>query len=245
MAQLQEQIAKLCPQAQLDDSGEFLLVTVDDAQWHDLAVALKEQLHFDTLAALVGVDWKDSIGCMYYLTNSENGDIIHIKVSTTDRETTHLTSVSDVWAVANYQEREAYDFFGIRFIGHPDMRRFFLRNDWKGYPLRKDYAEKNDLTLEPEVNEDETSEWSLDEQGKLVETKKLVFDPDEYVINVGPQHPSTHGVMRYRASLDGEMIKKVDVVSGYIHRGIEKLCENLTYLQTLLYTERMDYMSAS
>jgi len=244
MAQLQEQIAKLCPQAQLDDSGEFLLVTVDDAQWHDLAVALKEQLHFDTLAALVGVDWKDSIGCMYYLTNSENGDIIHIKVSTTDRETTHLTSVSDVWAVANYQEREAYDFFGIRFIGHPDMRRFFLRNDWKGYPLRKDYAEKNDLTLEPEVNEDETSEWSLDEQGKLVETKKLVFDPDEYVINVGPQHPSTHGVMRYRASLDGEMIKKVDVVSGYIHRGIEKLCENLTYLQTLLYTERMDYMSA-
>ena len=71
-----------------------------------------------------------------------------------------------------------------------------------------------------------------------------MFEDDEYVVNVGPQHPSTHGVMRYRASLDGETVKKIDVVSGYIHRGIEKMCEDLTYPQMLLYTERMDYMAA-
>ena len=71
-----------------------------------------------------------------------------------------------------------------------------------------------------------------------------VFEEDDYVVNIGPQHPSTHGVMRFRAAVDGETVKKVDVVSGYIHRGIEKLCEGMTYPQILHFTDRMDYMSA-
>ena len=247
MAELKDKIGALCPQAQFDSEGEFLLVTVDDAQWHALAVALKEQLHFDQLMALVGMDWKDSMGCMYYLTNTATQEIIHVKVATTDREHPMLHSVSDVWAVANFQEREAYDFFGIVFINHPDMRRFFLRSDWVGHPLRKDYDENpelNPLRLDDEPNEDYTCSWVEDENGKVTKVDKKVFEDDEYVINIGPQHPSTHGVMRYRTSLDGEIVKKVDVVSGYIHRGIEKLCESLTYPQTLLYTERMDYMAA-
>lgn len=247
MAELKDKIGALCPQAQFDSEGEFLLVTVDDALWHALAVALKEQLHFDQLMALVGMDWKDSMGCMYYLTNTATQEIIHVKVATTDREHPMLHSVSDVWAVANFQEREAYDFFGIVFINHPDMRRFFLRSDWVGHPLRKDYDENpelNPLRLDDEPNEDYTCSWVEDENGKVTKVDKKVFEDDEYVINIGPQHPSTHGVMRYRTSLDGEIVKKVDVVSGYIHRGIEKLCESLTYPQTLLYTERMDYMAA-
>ena len=247
MASTQEQISKLCPAAQFDDSGEFLLVTVPDAQWHALAVALKQELHFDYLTALVGMDWKEALGCIYYLTNTETQEIIHVKVATTDRETPRLHTVSDVWAVANYQEREVYDFFGIVFINHPDMRRFFLRNDWVGHPLRKDYdtnPELNSLRLDDEQNEDDTFSLVEDEDGTLRRVDKKVFGPDEYVINVGPQHPSTHGVMRYRASIEGEVVKKVDVVSGYIHRGIEKMCESLTYPQTLLYTERMDYMAA-
>ena len=247
MAELKDKIGALCPQAQFDSEGEFLLVTVDDAQWHALAVALKEQLHFDQLMALVGMDWKDSMGCIYYLTNTATQEIIHVKVATTDREHPMLHSVSDVWAVANFQEREAYDFFGIVFINHPDMRRFFLRSDWVGHPLRKDYDENpelNPLRLDDEPNEDYTCSWVEDENGKVTKVDKKVFEDDEYVINIGPQHPSTHGVMRYRTSLDGEIVKKVDVVSGYIHRGIEKLCESLTYPQTLLYTERMDYMAA-
>ena len=247
MADTKDKISALCAQAQFDTEGEFLLVTVDDAQWHALAQALKEQLHFDYLTAVVGMDWKDSLGCVYYLTNTDTQEIIHVKVATTDRENPMLHSVSDLWDVANYQEREVYDFFGIVFINHPDMRRFFLRNDWVGYPLRKDYdasEEKNPLRLTDEENEDYTCKWVEDKNGKVKKVEGKVFEDDEYVINVGPQHPSTHGVMRYRVSLDGEIVKKVDVVSGYIHRGIEKICEGLAYPSTLLYPERMDYMAA-
>ena len=247
MADLKEQIGKLCQQAVIDDTGEFLLVTVDDAQWHDFAAALKQQLHFDYLTAVVGMDWKDSLGCIYYLTNTDTHEIIHVKVATTDRENPRLHSVSDLWSVANYQEREVYDFFGIVFINHPDMRRSFLRHDSDGHPSRKDYQaspELNPIRLEDETNEDYTCKWVEDENGNVTKVEGQVFDDDEYVINFGPQHPSTHGVMRYRVSLDGEMVKKVDVVSGYIHRGIEKMCESLTYPQTLLYPERMDYMAA-
>ena len=245
MAEIQDKITQLCPQAQIDTTGEFLLVTVADAQWHDLARALKTQLHFDYLTAVVGMEWPDARGCVYYLTNTDTQEVIHVKVNAPDREQPRLHSVVDVWPVANFQEREVYDFFGIVFIGHPDMRRMFLRNDWVGYPLRKDYdPATNPLRLEDETNEDYTCRWVEDENGKVKKVDGKVFEDDEYVVNVGPQHPSTHGVMRYRASLDGEVVKKIDVVSGYIHRGIEKMCEDLTYPQMLLYTERMDYMAA-
>ena len=245
MAEIQDKITQLCPQAQVDTTGEFLLVTVADAQWHDLAKALKTQLHFDCLTAVVGMEWPDARGCVYYLTNTESLDVIHVKVTAPDREQPRLHSVVDLWPVANFQEREAYDFFGIVFIGHPDMRRMFLRNDWVGYPLRKDYdPATNPLRLDDEENEDYTCRWVEDDKGQVKKVEGKVFEDDEYVINVGPQHPSTHGVMRYRVSLDGEIVKKIDVVSGYIHRGIEKMCEDLTYPQMLLYTERMDYMAA-
>jgi NADH-quinone oxidoreductase subunit C/D len=245
MAEIQDKITKLCPQAQVDTTGEFPLVTVADAQWHDLASALKTQLHYDVLSAVVGMDWTESLGCVYYLTNTDTHELLHVKVATTDREHPRLHSVCDLWPVANFQEREVYDFFGIVFIGHPDMRRMFLRNDWVGYPLRKDYdPASNPLRLEDETNEDYTCRWVEDEKGNVKKVDGKVFEDDEYVVNVGPQHPSTHGVMRYRASIDGETVKKIDVVSGYIHRGIEKMCEDLTYPQMLLYTERMDYMAA-
>ncbi len=247
MADIQQKISTLCPEAQFDTTGELLLVTVPDAKWHQLALQLRDELGFDYLTAVVGMDWKDSLGCVYYLTNSDTQEMLHVKVATTDREKPMLHTVSDVWAVANYQEREVYDFFGIEFINHPDMRRFFLRNDWVGYPLRKDYdasPELNPLRLTDEENEDDTHTIQEQPDGSLKRIDKKVFGSDEYVINVGPQHPSTHGVMRYRVSLDGEIVNKVDVVSGYIHRGIEKLCEGLTYPSTLLYPERMDYMAA-
>ena len=245
MAEIQDKITKLCPQAQVDTTGEFPLVTVPDAQWHDLARALKNELNYRVLNAVVGMEWPDARGCVYYLTNITTHELLHVKVTAPDRESPMLHSVVDLWPVANFQEREVYDFYGIIFIGHPDMRRMFLRNDWVGYPLRKDYdPASNPLRLEDETNEDYTCRWVEDENGNVKKVEGKVFEDDEYVVNVGPQHPSTHGVMRYRASLDGETVKKIDVVSGYIHRGIEKMCESLTYPQMLLYTERMDYMAA-
>ncbi len=249
MSQIQEKIQKIYPAATFEE-GDCLLVNVAEQDWHDVAKKLKESpdLAFDVLSAVVGMDWKEKLGVIYYLTSTKHDwEVISVKVEAAgDRDNCYIHTVSDLWKVANFQEREVFDMFGIKFIDHPDMRRFFLRNDWVGYPLRKDYdanPELNPIRLEDEKNEDDTRTYKL-EDGKVKEVPGKVFDEDEYVINIGPQHPSTHGVMRFRASLDGEVIKHVDVVSGYIHRGIEKLTESLSYPQTLHFTDRMDYMSA-
>lgn len=249
MANLQEKISKICPSATFEQ-GETLLVTVPEKDWRHLAEALKNdaELDFDVLSALIGMDWKDSLGVVYYFTStSHDWQMLSVKVAVTDREKPMIHTISDLWKVANFQEREVYDFYGIEFIGHPDMRRFFLRNDWVGYPLRKDYDANPDLNpirMEDEENEDDSHTLVEMPDGSVKRVDTKVFGPEDYVVNIGPQHPSTHGVMRFRASLDGETVKKVDVVSGYIHRGIEKLSENLTYPQTLHFTDRMDYMSA-
>lgn len=247
MSDIKDKILGIYPQATFTE-GETLQVNVAEKDWLEVATALKNQLGFDVLSAVVGMDWKDNYGVIYYLTaTSRNWEMISVKVLAESREEPYIHSVTSLWKVANFQEREVYDMFGIKFIGHPDMRRFFLRNDWVGHPLRKDYdtnPELNPIRLEDEKNEDDTRTYTLDENGKVKENPGKVFEEDEYVVNIGPQHPSTHGVMRFRASLDGEVVKKVDVVSGYIHRGIEKLSEDLGYAQILHFTDRMDYMSA-
>jgi len=249
MSDIKEKISSILPGAVFTE-GETLMVTVEEKDWHSFAKALKETrgLEFDVLTAVVGMDWKDSLGVVYYLTStSRNWEVISVKVAVADRENPMIHSVSDLWKVANFQEREVFDFYGIKFINHPDMRRFFLRNDWKGYPLRKDYdadPKLNPIPAEDEQNEDDTVSYVEDASGKVKAVPGKVFEEDDYVVNIGPQHPSTHGVMRFRAAVDGETVKKVDVVSGYIHRGIEKLCEGMTYPQILHFTDRMDYMSA-
>ena len=219
MSQIQEKIQKIYPAATFEE-GDCLLVNVAEQDWHDVAKKLKESpdLAFDVLSAVVGMDWKEKLGVIYYLTSTKHDwEVISVKVEAAgDRDNCYIHTVSDLWKVANFQEREVFDMFGIKFIDHPDMRRFFLRNDWVGYPLRKDYdanPELNPIRLEDEKNEDDTRTYKL-EDGKVKEVPGKVFDEDEYVINIGPQHPSTHGVMRFRASLDGEVIKHVDVVSG-------------------------------
>lgn len=249
MSNIKDIISRVCPQASFEE-GDSLLVNVPAEVWRAFAEELKRnrELDFDVLSALVGMDWKDSVGVVYYFTStSHNWDVLAVKVVAPDMKDPYIHTVSDLWHVANFQEREAYDFFGIKFVNHPDMRRFFLRNDWKGHPLRKDYdasPEANPIPMEDEVNEDDTVSYRLDDKGKIKKVPGKVFEETDYVVNIGPQHPSTHGVMRFRTAVDGEVVKKVDVVSGYIHRGIEKLCEGLSYPQTLHFTDRMDYMSA-
>ena len=72
-----------------------------------------------------------------------------------------------------------------------------------------------------------------------------MFDTDELVINMGPQHPSTHGVLRLVLRLDGERVVDVDVVIGYLHRGVEKLTEQRDWTQIVLLTDRLDYVAAA
>lgn len=247
MADFQQTIAKLFPEATFEQA-DTLVVNIADAQWHSLAKELKENpaLGFDYLITIVGMDWKESFGCIYYLQNANN-EVISVKVTTTDRENPMLHSIADLWAIACIYEREVYDFFGIVFIGNPDMRRLFLSIDWKGYPLRKDYDENpeiNPVTTENERQSDFTYTYVETPDGKVEKKEARVFQPEDFVVNIGPQHPATHGVLRFRTAVDGETIKKIDVYMGYIHRGIEKICEKDTYPQTLHFMDRLDYFSA-
>ena len=201
----------------------------------------------DFLECLTGVDWmEEGLGCIYTLTSTETGKMVHVQTATLDRENPLLPSVSDLWAVANIYEREVFDFYGIRFTGHPDMRRVFLREDWVGYPFRKDdETEKNNpLRMTNEPLADDTEELTLNADGTVTSKRNTIFADGDYVVNIGPQHPSTHGVLHFRVALEGETIKKIDPILGYIHRGIEKIDESLTYPQTLALTDRMDYLGA-
>ena len=127
------------------------------------------------------------------------------------------------------------------------MRRLFLNLDWKGYPLRKDYDEDpsiNPVSIENERRTDFTDVRTETADGKIEKHERRIFQPEDFVVNIGPQHPATHGVLRFRTAIDGETIKKIDIYLGYIHRGVEKICEKLTYPQTLHFMDRLDYFSA-
>lgn len=243
-----DSIKNIVPEAVIEE-GRIPTVTVEARRYRELALRLKsdEGLEFDFMICMTGVDWGDSLGVVSLLQSTKNEHKLFLKTFTTDREKSELPTVSDIWATANLNEREVYDFLGIRFMDHPDMRRLFLRNDWVGYPLRKDYDANpaiNPVPLESEETLDATPTFSTSPQGKTSEGENVIFEEDEYVVNIGPQHPATHGVLRFRVSLEGEIVKKVDVNCGYIHRGIEKLCESLTYPQTLAMTDRLDYLAA-
>ena len=201
---------------------------------------------YDFLRSLTGMDWREEgLGVVYHLEKTSTGENKVIKTATTNRENPELPSVCDLWKAAELNEREAYDFFGIHFIGHPDMRRLYLREDWIGHPFRKDYDESlNPLRMTNEEPDDVTHYYEELPDGSVIEKRDILFDEDEYIINIGPQHPATHGVLRFRVSLEGEIIKKLDVHCGYIHRGVEKMCESLTYPQTLALTDRLDYLGA-
>ena len=232
------------------EEKQKLTVTVASDKLHLLAKMLKENaaLPFDMLIKLIGMDRGEELGVNYLLCSSTDlSKELVLKTGTTDRENPLLYSVTDLFETAHFNEREVYALLGIRFINNPDMRKFFLNADWNGFPLRKDYdanPELNPLSLES-IDMIDIAPRIMEVDGKLTEENVNIFGDDDYIINIGPQHPSTHGVMHFRTALDGEIVKKIDVHSGYIHRGIEKLSESLTYPQILHFTDRLDYLSAN
>lgn len=250
MSTLNERILELCPRAVfLPQTGDMPQIEVAAAELSDLIRSLRQEkdMDFDYLEDLIGMDFGEDLGVIYRLYSSRLKHRIVIVCKAAQRQKPELPSCTPFWHIANFYEREVYDFFGISFVGHPDMRRLFLRNDHKGYPLRKDYdtdSSVNPLKLEPEPLKDMTSSVVSTSDGQTAEENRALFEKDEYVVNIGPQHPATHGVLHFQVSLEGEVVKKVDVHCGYIHRGIEKMCESLTYPQTLAMTDRLDYLSA-
>jgi len=238
--------------ATIEETDKILTVTVPKENLYETARTLQSDPDhaFDFLIDIVGMDYGDSLGVIYWLNSTQNPkQLIALKTSTPERENPLLDSVHDIWESAGLYEREVYDFFGIKFINNPDMRRLFLRKDWNGHPLRKDYDTNPELNPIPAENETieqmETVPTIELKAGEPVERKYNVFDKDEYIVNFGPQHPSTHGVLHLRVSLDGEIVKKIDPNLGYIHRGVEKMSESYTYPQILHLTERLDYLSGT
>lgn len=245
---MKDKILNIAPDATFLE-GQTLTVCLPKETFHETALRLRhdKELQFDFLVYMTGMDWGETLGVMYRLRSTQLGHEIDLRVETPNRTNPELPTVSDIWATANLNEREVFGLLGIRFINHPDMRKLFLRNDWVGYPLRKDYntdPEINPVRLESESNEDAAPTLKMTESGEIQEKENVIFEDDEYVVNIGPQHPATHGVLRFRVALEGEIVKKVDINCGYIHRGIEKLCESMTYPQTLAMTDRLDYLSA-
>ena len=223
-------------------------VVVTPEELHDRLAALKAE-GYDFLECLTGCDWgEEGLGVVYSLTKSSTTfEMTHVKCVAADKENPTLPTVCDLWDIANIYEREVYDFYGIIFLGHPDMRRLFLREDWVGFPMRKDDKPEEKNAEIPSTNEeisDTRHKYTLDANGKLQCEDSPVFADDAYVVNIGPQHPSTHGVLHLRTAIEGERVKQIDPHLGYIHRGIEKISESLTYPQTLALTDRMDYLGA-
>ncbi len=239
--------------AVVEESGKTFTVTVPRENLYETAQKLKNggSLSFDFLIDIIGMDHgDDGFGVIYYLSSTQFPSyLIALKTNTSDREHPTLYSVHDLWDSAGLYEREVYDFFGIKFINNPDMRRLFLRKDWKGHPLRKDYDANpalNPVPLDNEVIEDMETIPALEiKMGESIETVRPLFEEGEYIVNFGPQHPATHGVLHLRVSLEGEIIKKIDPNFGYIHRGIEKMSEAYTYPQILHLTDRLDYLSGT
>lgn len=233
------------------DAITTLWISGDEA--HRLLGYLKDQEQYHMLYDLTAIDERvrshregqpeSDFTLVYHLLSFTKNQDIRIKVPLKG-DFPEIDTITDIWAAADWYEREAWDMFGIHFIGHPNLRRILLPATWEGHPLRKEhYARATEIEPfrlpedkqehEQEALQFKPEEWGMTRQG---ETTEFMF------LNIGPQHPGTHGVLRLVLQLDGEVI--VDIVPdiGFHHRGSEKMAERQTWHTYLPYTDRIDYL---
>ena len=243
----------------------------------EFATALRDEFEYDYLSSVTGVDYikEEILEVVYHAYKTIGGAELVFKVQV-PRDEAEVPSLIEIYPGADFQEREAWDLLGIKFTGHPDLRRILLWEGFEGHPLRKDWKEAyHEADIKPFK-----SRWPEGEY-KRAESKNPYganvkypdkFDPEKWVpegeealygslakykttdsnglktdhltVNLGPQHPSTHGVFRIAATLDGETIMNLKPVMGYLHRNHEKIGERNTYLQNMPFTDRLDYLSS-
>jgi NADH-quinone oxidoreductase subunit C/D len=211
---------------------------------------------FDHITDICSADYPDDLErfeVIYHFLSLPHGTRLRVKARVTEDQPV-IPSLVGIWKGANFLEREVYDLMGIRFAGHPDLRRIFMPETYdEGYPLRKDFPAEgrgwrstfNFLPKldEPPVPPSTEGDVPLEARLPFVEGRPTASRRmEELLLNMGPQHPSTHGVLRVVLELDGERIVKATPDLGYLHRGVEKLCEGLTYMQIIPHTDRLDYV---
>jgi NADH-quinone oxidoreductase subunit C/D len=227
-------------------------------------------LLYDYLSMVTSVDYPDRFELVYYLYSMvRHAGPIVLKVQA-DKADPVVPSLVAVWAGADLQEREVYDMMGIRFSGHPNLTRLLMWDGFVGFPLRKDYREP----FFEEPAKPFASRWPEGKYVRAEERVPYHdnvqypagFDAQSYtpppdipsvptsemeglktqplVVNLGPQHPSTHGVFRMRAVLDGERVLALEPIIGYMHRNHEKIGERTPYMGIIPYTDRLDYITS-
>jgi NADH-quinone oxidoreductase subunit C/D len=180
---------------------------------------------------------------VYQLLSFDRNADIRIKLALKG-ESPCCPSVTGLWPSANWYEREVWDLFGIRFDGHPHLVRIMMPRTWEGHPLRKDHfaraTEAEALVMdqarverEQEALKIDPAEWGM---------RDVAEDHDTMVLNLGPNHPSVHGVFRIMLQLDGEQIVQAVPDIGYHHRGAEKMGERQSWHTYIPYTDRIDYL---
>ncbi len=254
-------IRQAFPDAVIDsgDAAGVPVVTVHSENLLDVGRFLRDdpELRYDLLSSLTVVDQSQLPGYdgsdarfvgVYHLRSVErDGDIIEIKTPLPGGDEPVAPSVTGIWPAANWHEREAFDLMGVRYGGHPDLRRILLPDDWPGHPLRKEMplgGERVPFSVTWEDDEFKMLGRQIMKPEQTPQALPKGMDGRHMVVNMGPQHPSTHGVLRLVVELDGERIKGVEADIGYLHSGFEKQAENVRYKDFVYYTDRMDYVSA-
>ena len=159
----------------------------------------------------------------------------------------HVDSLTGIYRGAEWPEREVYDLMGIRFDGHPDPRRILMPKNWPNHPLQKQTplgGEEVPFTFTWDDPEFETHGTQIMPAESAAPDLPPGMSRENMVINMGPHHPSTHGVLRLVVELDGERVVSIDPDVGFLHSGFEKTGENKRYKDFVYYTDRMDYLSA-
>jgi NADH-quinone oxidoreductase subunit C/D len=180
---------------------------------------------------------------VYHLYSFERNEYIRVKTALSGAALS-LDTITDIWPAANWYEREVWDMFGIRFSGHPHLERILMPRTWVGHPLRKEHPARA-TEMEP---------FRLPQEKERTEQEALRFRPEEWgfersrdgtdflFLNLGPQHPGTHGVLRIVVQLDGEEIVHAVPEVGFHHRGAEKMGERQSWHTYIPYTDRVDYL---
>ncbi|MFY4758740.1 NADH-quinone oxidoreductase subunit D [Aliarcobacter butzleri] len=218
---------------------------IDSKELKSTISKLKNEENYTILLDVTAVDYlkfpditPSRFAVIYILRDSTFTKEITIK-SYVDDNTLEIDSLYDLYESADWAERETFDQYGIKFVGHPNLKRVLNHHQFIGHPLRKDYKiTKGQICTETEDLMDEMVP-KLKSKGY----KKEEID-DLMLLNVGPSHPASHGTIRNFVAMEGETITACVTEIGYLHRGFEKACEHHTYSQIIPYTDRLNYCSA-